>query len=415
MNKHIPPGHLYGKIQVPPSKSDAQRAILAAALSRSPSLIYNVGESDDTKAMILNVQNLGATVKKKNGAIEIIPGEFHGGPTNLNVGESGLGLRLITPVCSTFDGSFEIVGEGTLNKRPQGFFEDHLHQLGVRVSSKKGYLPLTVKGRLQGGELLVDGSISSQFLSGLLMALPRVEEDSHLRVQNLKSTPYVRMTMATLECFGIEIGHRNFEEFFIKGKQQYKGCSYAVESDWSAAGYWLVASALGNGLQCIGLSLDSVQADRAIIDALVAANCAVTADEEGIKVSGLNRRAFLFDATHCPDLFPSLVTLAALCPGESAISGVHRLKHKESDRAKALVEEFKKLGTSIVVKEDVMYITGSEELKSANLSSHDDHRITMCLAIAGLFTSNGVNIEGAECVSKSYPEFWEDLDSVLIP
>jgi 3-phosphoshikimate 1-carboxyvinyltransferase len=186
-----------------------------------------------------------------------------------------------------------------------------------------------------------------------------------------------------------------------------------VESDWSSASYWLVASALGHEVKCVGLSMDSNQADKAILDAFVAANCAVIADENGIVIDGTQRTSFAFDATHCPDLFPALVTFAAFCSGTSRIRGVHRLRHKESDRASALVNEFSKLGVNISIVEDALVITGRKRVLSEKVDSHNDHRIAMCLAIAGLYAEDGVEITGAEAVSKSYPDFWNDFDSLF--
>lgn len=414
MNKRVQIQTLHGTVLIPASKSDGQRAILAAALSKGTSELYNCGHSDDERSMITNVINLGAKVIPEGHKLTITGIQHFPKHAKLNVGESGLGLRLVTSICAAFDGEHYITGEGTLLRRPQGFFEHHFTQLGVRVNSNEGFLPITLQGKLHGGELEVDGSLSSQFLSGLLMAMPLLDLDSQLTVFNLKSIPYAQMTIDTLHEFGIEIQNHGFEKFDIKGNQHYKATKYAVESDWSSAGYWLIASALGHKVKVVGVSEKSHQADRAIIDALVAANCVVTIDETGITVDGAERKPFEFNATHCPDLFPTLAVLAARCSGESKIQGLRRLKNKESDRGMAIQSEFAKMGIKVDLHDDEMIIQGGTNINFAVVDSHHDHRIAMCLAILALAVDGGIEITNAEVVSKSYPEFWEHLDSLTI-
>jgi len=411
MEKQINHGRIFGEINIPPSKSDSQRAILAAALVQGQSLIHNVGGSNDEVAMLANVQLLGAKVTSKERGVKVIQGITHfPEEISLNVGESGLGLRLLTAICAAHFGKHEINGEGSILIRPQGFFEQHFTELGARVSSNNGFLPLRLEGKLHGGKLEVDGSMSSQFLSGLLMALPLLDKDSEVVVNNLKSIPYVEMTLSTLREFGVEINHDDYTSFRIKGNQNYHPTEYFIESDWSSSSYWLVASALRQGLKLKGLSSKSQQADIAMLDALKAANCEIISDASGIMVNGIYRKPFDFDATHCPDLFPALVTLATFCDGVSIIDGVDRLKNKESDRGLVLQEEFGKLGVKIELLGDKMHIHGGGKLQSGVVQSHNDHRIAMCLAIAGVHIENGITIEGAEAVKKSYPDFWKHFD-----
>jgi 3-phosphoshikimate 1-carboxyvinyltransferase len=285
--------------------------------------------------------------------------------------------------------------------------------MNVEVKSTNGFLPIEVQGPLKGGTYTVDGSQSSQYISGLLMALPLLNEPSELCVDNLASKPYVQMTLNTLENFGIQIQHDNFERFLIAGKQEYIPCFYQVEGDWSAASYWLVAAALGAEITISGLSMTSLQADKKMLDALIVAGCNLHFSSDGISVKGNEKKAFQFDATHCPDLFPALVSFAAFCPGVSVISGVKRLKNKESDRGLSLKREFEKLGVLIELVDDEMRIHGVNSIDGNTVYSHNDHRIAMCLAIVGLFSRNGVMIENAEAVVKSYPDFWKDFESVI--
>ncbi len=410
MKQVVAPSRLTGSVVAPSSKSDGQRAIFAAALSKGTTRIVGLGKSNDELAMLRNVQELGAIVRVvSEDCIEIIGIQEFPSFAELNAGESGLGLRLITSVCAGQAGKFIIHGEGSLLQRPQLFFEEHLTQMGVQVISQKGYLPLIIHGKMHGGAVEIDGSASSQFLSGMLMSLPLIEEDSTLIVGNLKSIPYVQMTLNTLAAFGILVEHENFERFSIRGNQAYGCDEYTVEGDWSSASYWLVAAALGHSVSISGLNLESAQADKHLLEILENANCTIQHSDGQITVDGSKRKAFTADATHCPDLFPALVTLAAFSDGISTISGVHRLKNKESDRGIVLQQEFGKLGLIIELVNDEMIIHGGTKLIPTEVDSHNDHRIAMCLAIAATKLDGEMTIAGAEAVSKSYPSFWEDL------
>lgn len=415
MKVQVQQGTYSGFIQIPSSKSDGQRAILAAALSSENTELIGIGQSNDEQQMLKNIQQLGAVVEMKSAGHAVVKGiQAFPSLATVNAGESGLGVRLITSVCAAHPGLFEIIGEGSLLSRPQRFFEDHYPQMGVTVHSNGGLLPIKFEGPLKGGKMEVDSSMSSQFLSGLLMALPRLKNDSELIVRDLKSTPYAQMTLDTLRQFGIEIQQENVERFTIRGNQDYQCDSYQIEADWSSASYWLVAAALGHDIQIAGLNQESLQADKALLDALQMANCTIGFDENGvIRVYGEDRKPFEFDATHCPDLFPALVSLAAFCDGDSVIHGVNRLANKESNRGVVLQKEFGKLGLRIELNGNEMVIHGGVPLKSARVDSNNDHRIAMCLAVAGMNISGGLEITGAESVAKSYPGFWDDLTGLL--
>ncbi len=417
MKKTVSPGEYAGIIQIPSSKSDTQRAILSAALCKGTSILCNIGNSNDELAMLQAVQKLGAQViNLESNKTEITGIQKFPADAKLDMHESGLGFRLITNVCAAHSGKFEISGSGSLANRPMHFFEEILPQFGSKVNSQNGYIPIEVEGSMHGSEISLDGSLSSQYLSGLLMALPLLENESRLNVQNLKSIPYVQMTINTLSQFGIEIQHQNFEQFVIAGKQKYLPTQYEIEGDWSAASYWLVASALGQEIQVSGLSLTSLQADKAILKAFEAANCKVLFTDKNISIDGIECKSFQFDATHCPDLFPALATFAALCDGRSDIKGISRLKHKESDRGEVLKSEFEKLGVNIVLNEleDTMHIYGKDSIEGGNVNSHNDHRIAMCLAIAGMFSESDMVVDDAQSVAKSYSNFWESLEQSQI-
>lgn len=414
MKQRITPQILAGRIAVPPSKSDGQRALLAAALAKETSRITGVGKSKDERAMLQAIRQMGARVREDDGFLEIIGIDCFPEKLVLTAGESGLGIRLLTAVCATFAAHVEITGEGSLAARPMFFFEDVLPRLGVAVHSNEGKVPVSVVGPMHGAELSVDGSLSSQFISGLLMALPLAAESSVLQVEQLASKPYVAMTLETLKEFGIEIRNADLSRFEIPGNQQYKAANYHVDADWSSASYWLTAAALGHGLTMENLRMSSLQADKRMLNALMSAGCKVLHTPDGITVDGTSKIPFEFDATDCPDLFPALVTLAAAISGRSKIKGVYRLEHKESNRAKALQTEFGKLGVRIELDGDEMWIYGTATLTGGVVEAHNDHRIAMCLAIAATIAQDVVEIEGAEAVAKSYPGFWEDFSNLKV-
>jgi 3-phosphoshikimate 1-carboxyvinyltransferase len=415
MTKLIEPGKRKGVIVVPPSKSDSQRAILIAGLAKGQSELQNVGRSDDERTMLQFIQDIGAEVQLNSDNNLLITGTKKiSGNLNVNTGESGLASRLITCILAVHDGNYKITGEGTLLNRPMHFFQDFFSCSGLDFQSENGYLPFHLKGKIHAGTYQVDGSQSSQYLSGLLMALPLLEGDSLLEVNNLTSIPYIRLTIQSLLNAGINLEYNEtFSTFKLPGNQSYKPINYTIEGDWSSASYWLIGSALGLEISVSGLSMESLQADKNSLNAFIAAGCSVTQTSEGIAIDGSKRHCFEFDATHCPDLFPALVTFAALTEGMSILRGVERLRHKESDRAIALKTEFEKLGVIIMIHGDEMVVTGKKFISGGYVDSHHDHRIAMCLAIAGLFSTESITIYHAESVAKSYPNFWKDLERLV--
>jgi 3-phosphoshikimate 1-carboxyvinyltransferase len=249
-------------------------------------------------------------------------------------------------------------------------------------------------------------------MSGLLMALPLCPQDSVLTVSNLKSKPYLRMTLSLLKEFGIIIHHdEELSRFEIPGKQAYHPRTYRVEGDWSGGAFLLVAGAIAGRVKVRGLNDKSLQADRAILEALERAGAKIHTEKDAVTVERSGLKAFEFDATDCPDLFPPLVALACYCKGKSVIRGTERLRHKESDRALALVSEFRKMGARIRVQGGTMEVTGGR-LKGGEVSSRHDHRIAMACAVAGLASEKGVRIRNWSCVGKSYPQFFDDLEAL---
>lgn len=400
-----------GNILIPSSKSDTQRALLAASLSNGKSILKNVGISEDDKAMLSTIKQLGASVKSINendleiDGIESFPSEI-----TLQCGESGLGSRLLISICASHSGKYTLNAEGSLLKRTMLFYVDFFKKYNLEAYFfNDHYLPVSLIGGLNADEFVVDGTQSSQYISGLLMALPLLKGNSSLKAENLKSIPYVDMTIQTLKQFGIQIQRTSKESFFINGNQSYQSTEYNVESDWSSASFWLVASALGQEIKVSGLNIDSLQADRKIIEILISAGCELKIENGQISFEGKNRKGFEADLTDCPDLFPILTIFAVLSPGTSVLHGVERLINKESNRGRVLQEELAKLGVAIQLNKNTMIIEGVRSVSGGVISSHDDHRIAMAFAILGMFSESAISIENSESVSKSYPNFWGEI------
>ncbi len=407
MDKIIMPSDLTGVVQAPPSKSMTQRAIAAALLSGGESIIINPSGCDDSLAAMSIASALGASVNSEPGLLKITgSGEMK--ENKLNCGESGLAIRMFSPIAALNDAEIIITGTGSLTKRPMSMIEDALKQLGVGCKSNGGFLPLRIKGPLKGGSCKIDGSLSSQLLTGLLMALPVAENDSVVIVDNLKSKPYIDMTLQVLERFGIRIDRTDYTRFSIPGSQIYQPQKFEVEGDWSGGAFLLVAGAINGEITVKGLRPDSRQSDKAILNVLDSAGARTTIMENSVGVKKSELRPFFFDATESPDLFPPLVALAAYCRGTSTIKGVSRLIHKESNRSAALVNEFGKMNIKIGIDGDNMFVTGGK-VSGAEVSSHGDHRIAMATAVAALAANGKVIIKDSQCVAKSYPAFFDDL------
>lgn len=416
MDKYVSLGSINGIITPPSSKSYAQRAIALALLAEGRTVLRNIEFCKDTRSALKCIETLGAKVEFIDESTIAIEGGLNPKSNTLYVGESGLATRLFTPIASLNRSPITIQGEGTLLYRPMTMMVDPLRQLGVTVRDGGGYLPIEVQGPIHGGEITVDGSISSQFITGLLLALPLAEEDTTLHVTSPVSTPYIDMTIDTARRFGIEImqNEGDYTQFFIEGNQKYIPTDLAIEGDWSGASTMLVAGAIAGEVTVKNISTLSKQADTAICRALERAGAGLIIEQDSITVSKRDLRAFEFDATNSPDLFPALAALAAAAEGESVIIGTERLRHKESDRAETIRSEYEKLGIEVdISEENIMKIRGGE-IRPATVFSHNDHRIAMSLAVSALRCKGEVRIENAECVEKSYPTFFEDLESIIV-
>ncbi|MCD7963494.1 MAG: 3-phosphoshikimate 1-carboxyvinyltransferase [Rikenellaceae bacterium] len=412
MIKEIKKSSVTGDITAPASKSFAQRAIAAALLADGTTILENVTLCDDTEAAIYTARRLGAKIENQ-GRKYTVKGGISPEAYELNIGESGLSTRLFTPIASLYNKPLTITGHGSILNRPVTMVEEPLRQLGVEVETNAGYLPLTVCGPLRGGEIEVDGSMSSQFITGLLMALPLAEKDSILNIAVLNSKPYVDMTLQVAESFGINILNEDYRKFIIRGRQKYKPLIYNVEGDWSGASCILVAGAIAGEVTVGNLNPQSTQADKEIITALIRSGASVSIENNEVTVRRAELKSYDFDATDCPDLFPALAVLAAKCKGISTIKGTTRLTNKESDRAETIASMLRAMGIKIDISEiDLMKIEGGC-IQSAEVDSFNDHRIAMAAAVAGVASDGSVLIKRAEAVNKSYPRFWEDMAALM--
>jgi 3-phosphoshikimate 1-carboxyvinyltransferase len=408
----IKPSVLTGSVVAPASKSSMQRACAAALLSEGASEIINPGKSNDDLAALDVIQKLGArVVENEDGSLTIHSLGVDPVGEEINCGESGLGIRMFTPIAALSNKHITINGMGSLYTRPMHFFDEIFPKLNIEIRSREGRLPLQIQGPLVPSDIEVDGSLSSQFLTGLLMAYgASVTTPVTIKVNNLKSKPYIDLTLKVMESFGRKVTHDNYELFHLEPQDKnYEPQIYTVEGDWSGGAFLLVAGAIAGKIEVKGLDIASTQADKEVMRALKDCGCDLSINKDVIKIGPSDLNAFHFDATDCPDLFPPLVALAAYCDGVTTIKGVSRLAHKESNRGLTLQEEFGKMGVKITLNDDEMQIEGGSDLFGTTVHSRHDHRIAMACAVAALQADGEVEIEEAEAINKSYPDFYEHL------
>jgi 3-phosphoshikimate 1-carboxyvinyltransferase len=417
MNVVIHPSEIKGNIRAAVGKSSMQRACAAALLKSGTTRIINPGKSNDDLAAIDVIQKLGATIQYDavTGDLLITSNGVHPISNEMNCGESGLGIRMFSPLAALSPVPLKINGTGSLLTRPMHFFDEVFPKLGVAIQSNEGKLPLQIQGPLKPADIEIDGSLSSQFLTGLLMAYGAAEADGvAIKVNDLKSKPYIDLTLQVMKHFGWEVQNENYAIFrFTKNTAALiNDITYEVEGDWSGAAFLLVAGAIAGNITVEGLDVFSTQADKAILQALSDSGCALSIQDKKIEIGPLPLKAFHFNATDCPDLFPPLVALASYCEGTTVIEGVNRLAHKESNRGLTLQEEFGKLGIEIQLQDDLMMVKGvaGGAVKGGKVHSRHDHRIAMACAVAALKASNAVEIEDADAINKSYPNFYEHLE-----
>jgi len=400
-----------GEITAPSSKSSMQRAVAAAILASGKTVIHNPSYCDDSVAALGMARSLGAEIMEYPDKVEIFGG-FRPVNSMLNCGESGLGIRMFSAIAASYDRKITIDGVKSLKNRPLGMIEEPITSLGASVKTTNGFLPVEITGPLLGGRVTVDGSQSSQFLTGLLFALPVAANDSVIEVINPVSKPYIELTISVLSHFGIEIEHENFSLFRVRGNQKYTASEFTVEGDWSGASFFMVMGAIGGGITIKNMDTGSFQADKRILDALRAVGSRITLGNDAVIIEKGELKPFVFDVSDCPDLAPPLAVLAAACSGTSIIKGAGRLNIKESSRGENLVASLSALGATISMSGDIIEIAGGDRLNHAEVKTYGDHRMAMSMASVAIITEGGVSVDNTECINKSYPDFGSDYVTV---
>lgn len=405
----IKPAPLSGSIHAIPSKSAAHRAFICAALSDSPSSIICETISKDIDATIKCLNALGADITDNIGIFNIKPlnKKSNLSEMQLDCGESGSLLRFILPIVTALGKNAEIYAHGRLPERPLQPLTDVLVEHGAFIGSS---FPLKCSGKLESGNFRIAGNISSQFISGLLLASPLLGGDCRIELTTqLESKPYIDMTVAVMNAYGIQV-EESENVYFIKGGQHYTAPSrFKVEGDWSNAAFWLTCGALaGNGINCKNLSQSSLQGDKAISELLASFGAEVRAEKNRVSVSPHMLDGIEIDAADIPDLVPVLSVAACGVVGKTRIYNASRLRLKESDRLQAIVSVLGNLGADIVETDDGLIINGYGRLKGGRADAMNDHRIAMSLAVAAVICESEVIIDNAEAVDKSYPAFFND-------
>lgn len=407
MKRFVNRSSVEGTVRAPSSKSMMQRAVAIASLGKSSCRLNGLSGCADLFASIRAAEALGAKVEL-DGSSALITPRFRKASDTVDCGEAGLTVRMFAPIAALQNHKFVFTGQGSLLKRPIDMVEDALIKMGVSCSTQNGFLPMCIEGPVSNNEITVDGSVSSQLITGLLIAYAHCDKSSRIIVNNLTSRPYIDMTIEILSHFGINIINKDYKVFEIEHGGRHDLKKYNVEGDWSGAAFIMVAAALAGTVTINNLSSQSSQGDKEILTIIKNSGAQISENRDSITVHRSILKPFTCDATDCPDLFPPLCALAAGCNGKSRISGIHRLAYKESDRAAVLIEQFKKIGVGIQIEGNDMIINGGQ-VAGGVAESCNDHRIAMALAVAGLISDKGVTIENAEAVQKSYPVFFEDL------
>ena len=416
MKIKIYPSKCSGEIKIPSSKSMGHRAIICASLANGKSIISNLDYSDDILATIDGMRKLGANIQCEKDRL-IIEGieNFDSLKENIiDCNESGSTLRFFIPIFSLTGEKISFTGKNRLLKRPQKIYEEIFKEQNLYYFQDED--KIEIEGKIKAKEYFIDGNISSQFISGLLFTLPLLEESSIININPpFESASYIDLTMEVLKEFGITINKVTPLRLEIQGGQKYRAKDYKVEGDFSQLAFFAVLGALNNDLKCIGVKHNSKQGDKSIIDILKKSGVKIEEIEEGYLIHKGKIKDCEIDLGDCPDLGPILNVLAMYGEGEFKIFNAGRLRLKESDRISAMEEELKKLGVEIETTEDEIKILGKKNyLGNIEVFGHKDHRIVMSLAIVGTILEKPIIIDGAEAVEKSYPKFFQDLESLNI-
>ncbi|MCI6152425.1 MAG: 3-phosphoshikimate 1-carboxyvinyltransferase [Fusobacterium perfoetens] len=417
----ITPNSLNGEVIIPSSKSIGHREIICASLGDGESIVDNISMSKDIEATCNGLRNFGASIKeipskikdRRAFLIEGVNGKIKLQNKNIYCNESGSTLRFLIPLGALSSEEIIFNGEGKLKERPLDPYFEIFKQdnINFETCNDKINLPLKINGKLKGGKYFLPGNVSSQFVSGLLFALPLIENDSVIEItSSLESASYVDLTLDSLKKYGISIENQNHKRYIIKGNQKYKNIDSDVEGDFSQGAFWLVAGALTDReVISKGLNIDSLQGDKKILEILEKMGVNLKIEKNKIISSSSNTKGTIIDANDCPDIIPILTVLAALSEGETKIINAGRLRIKECDRLNAIATELNKIGGEVVELSDGLIIRGKKSLNGGKVECWNDHRIAMSLGIASIKCKEKLILSGANCVDKSYPNFWNDF------
>ncbi len=419
MNAVITPKTLQGTVQAPSSKSMGHRELICAALAEGKSVVDNISVSQDIEATCRILQALGADMEE-------IPSQYagrvayrvrgglkrHQSPIAVDACESGSTLRFLIPLAILSGNTVTFSGQGRLAKRPLDPYYAIFKEKHIPYETTEGALPLTVHGKFFPGRYMMPGDVSSQFFTGLLMTLPLLDGDSLLQSTTpLESASYVDMTIDCLRRYGICIDKEWKGSYHIRGNQRYRSGNYIVEGDYSQAAFWLAAGTLGKAVCCAGLRPDSLQGDKEIVSIIRSMGGQIEGKTE-LTACPSDLHGRVINVEDCPDLVPALTVLAACSQGITRIIHAGRLRLKECDRLHAMAAELNKIGADIEEEPEGLIIHGVPALTGGSVSSWNDHRVAMALAVASQRCGSELIIEGAECVCKSYPTFWQDFSAL---
>ncbi len=401
-----------GVVDIPPSKSYTHRALICSGLAKGKSRIINPLDCDDTNATLECLRKIGVKIEKKKKFWEVEGGGLQTPKKELFCRQSGTTMRFMAAICSLVDGKSKLTGDQSLLRRPIKPLVEGLNQLGVNAYCDGNFPPVIIEGNLKGGKTKIPGNVSSQFVSAILLVSPLAEDNVNIGLTTeLESKPYVRMTMETQRDFGVKVKFSDDLTNFSITPQKYKSTNYNVEGDWSSAAFLLVVGVIAGRVEVKNLNLESLQADRRILNILEKMGAKVTRKKDSVIVEKSKIKPIEVDLSDSPDLFPIVCILCSLANGESRISGIERLRIKESDRIAAMKEGLIKMGIRFKENRDNVMIRGSKPIGTI-VDPRNDHRIAMAFGVLGLVTEGEIVVKNSECVSKSFPEFWSIIKNI---
>ena len=419
--KKIIPKVVSGSLKMPPSKSVSHRMIIAAALSDGLCSISGVLLSDDIRATIKACEALGARIILRRQPGDLYKLSIFGCSMPdakgkiIDCFESGSTLRFLVPIAGIDAKNTRLIGRGRLPKRPMKPYHDAFAGTTLKLDkpASQAELPLTLSGKLESGVYHLPGDVSSQFVTGLLFALPLIDGDSEMIIDGpLESAPYVDITIDVMDKFGVKIENDGHRRFRVAGGQRYKSADLTVPGDWSQAAFYAAMASFGGRLHLTGLDSDDVQGDRVIVDIMRKMGGRLAYTQNGLFVAASDLRGTDIDVSACPDLVPILAVIGAAAEGTTRILGARRLRLKESDRLAAVTDTLGSLGAIIESDSDSLTIQGGKQLFGGKISTFNDHRIVMAMTAAASLCAHPVIIDGCEAVTKSYPDFFSDYETI---